>query len=127
MAGVVINPNGGRPKINEAAFQAQVMRFARLTGWLVHHSRPSYNRSGRVSTAIAGDAGLPDLILAKGGRVVFLELKGDGGSIQANQRAWGGAIAGRPIERGVVVEQGPLAYLLAYPDDWAAVEGLLRR
>lgn len=123
-----------RPRISEAAFQAQVLAFARRTGWLVHHSRPAQNRSGRYSTPISGDAGLPDLIMARRGSVAFLELKGDGGSIAAAQVAWARALLGMPDDwrpdRGrayvsPLEGDGFLGYMLAYPDDFDALAAML--
>lgn len=121
----------GRPKINEAAFMAQVLAYARRSGWFVHHSRPAVDRRGRWATPIAGDAGLPDLVMARGGRVVFLELKGDGGRLDPPQVAWAQALLNEPPTfrpaRGRAYHEGPFAYMVAWPDDWDEVEALLRR
>lgn len=120
-----------RRRISEAAFQAQVLAFVRRTGWLVHHSRPAYNRSGRVSTPISGDPGLPDLMLARNGFVAFVELKGDSGSIAPAQVAWAQALLGMPTGwrpergRGVWLSGGGLGYMLAYPDDFDALVAFL--
>lgn len=114
-----------RPKVSEKAFQSQVVNLARRLGWRVHHSRRVQIAGGGHATPIQGHKGLPDLILAKDGRVVFIELKGDGGSLQAEQREWARALTGVEIERGVPVTNGALSYLLAYPDDFDAIFALL--
>lgn len=124
------------PGISEAAFQAQVLAYARMCGWLAHHSRPAANRRGRVSTPIAGDAGLPDLVLVRAGRVLFLELKAGRGKLSPAQRAWAAAIVGideESIEAGVLYSPGgpgstgPVYYVCAYPRHWDLLEVLLRR
>lgn len=74
--------------MTESQFQAQVVELARLRGWLVHHTRPALNRSGRWSTPITGDPGFPDLILARRGRVIIAELKSEQGRVSTAQRRW---------------------------------------
>lgn len=75
-------------KINEKQWQAKVLDLARLFGWKVHHCRPAMRQSGGWSTPIQGDAGFPDLVLARDGEVIFAELKTDSGSLTANQHEW---------------------------------------
>jgi hypothetical protein len=74
--------------LSEADFQRRVMDTARLAGWMCCHYRPSINRRGRWSTAVEGDKGAPDLILAKAGRVLLAELKSDRGRATLEQRTW---------------------------------------
>ena len=77
------------PTISEADFQAQVIHLARMSGWLVHHTRPAIDRSGKWTTPITGDAGFPDLVLAHPERgVLLLELKSETGQPTDRQRAW---------------------------------------
>lgn len=105
-----------RPKITEAAFQRQVIRLARLQGWMVAHFRPGMNRRGEWQTAVAGDgAGFPDLVLVRE-RVLFVELKSDTGSLEARQHAWGEAL----VAAGAT-------WLVWRPRDWDQVEETLRR
>lgn len=72
----------------EAVFQQHVVTLARLRGWLVHHTRPAKARSGRWVTPIQGDPGLPDLILARRGRVIMAELKSENGRLSGAQKRW---------------------------------------
>ena len=72
----------------ERDFQRAVIDLARLTGWRVHHTRPALTRRGRWLTPIQGDAGFPDLVLVRAGRVIFAELKRTGGKPTPAQRAW---------------------------------------
>jgi len=76
--------------VTEAEFQAQVIDLARYFGWKVMHQRPAQIRTGRWVTAIQGDAGFPDLVLARptAGELIFAELKKEGGRISALQKAW---------------------------------------
>jgi hypothetical protein len=54
----------------------------------VHHIR-------RSDFAVQmGSSGFPDLVLARGGRVLFLELKREGAQARADQLAWVNAING---------------------------------
>jgi len=81
----------GKPHISEKAFTAQVISLAQHLGWKVAHFRPAMNKKGEWRTAVQGDgAGFPDLVLAKreSNRVIFAELKADGGRITDEQSAW---------------------------------------
>lgn len=71
-----------------------VVQWADLRGWLIHHDR----RSDLARQQ--GDAGFPDLVLARHPRVLFVELKSETGQLRREQMAWILAIAGqRPDER----------------------------
>ena len=72
----------------ERDFQRAVIDLARLTGWRVHHTRPALTRRGRWLTPIQGDAGFPDLVLVRAGRVIFAELKRNGARPTPAQREW---------------------------------------
>lgn len=97
-------------RASEADFQALIMELAATLGWLCHHDRPSLNRSGRWSTAIDGDPGFPDLVLAKPGRPVHLwEVKTERGRLRPNQQAWLYALTGDrwlPTETGITFPTG---------------------
>jgi VRR-NUC domain len=74
--------------LSEADFQRRVIDTAKLAGWMVAHFRPALTRSGRWATPMQGDKGLPDLVLAKDGRLLLAELKTDTGQVSKEQRAW---------------------------------------
>lgn len=108
-------------QISEKRFQAEVVRRAKLFGWLVHHSRPAVGRDGHWSTPIEGDPGYVDLTLARPAgprgpaRLLLLELKSTTGRTGTAQRAWLstlGQVAG--VEVHVVT-----------PNDWPLIDGLL--
>ena len=101
----------------EKDFQRAVIDLARLTGWRVHHTRPALTREGRWLTPIQGDAGFPDLVLCRGGRVIFAELKCNGARPTPAQRGWLEALQACA---------GVECYLWT-PDDWDAIIDALQR
>lgn len=76
---------------SEAAFQADVVAYAHAHGWLVMHTRPARTARG-WRTAIQGDAGFPDLVLARHGRVLHVELKAETGRLTPQQAVWSAAL-----------------------------------
>lgn len=76
-------------EVPERVFQAQIMRLAAMFGWHVAHFRPSQTRDGKWLTAISGDPGFPDLVLAHPERgIVFAELKTASGRVAPAQAQW---------------------------------------
>lgn len=84
-----------RVRITERQFQDRVIAEARLRGWLVAHFRPLMNRHGKWSTAMQGDPGFPDLVMARPPRLIFAELKSDKGKTSPAQDAWLAALRGQ--------------------------------
>lgn len=78
--------------MREAELQRTVLDAARLGGWIVHHSRPALTSTGRWVTPLSGDPGLPDLILVRDGRVLWLELKSETGRVSTHQSVWIGRL-----------------------------------
>ena len=74
--------------ITERAFTAQVIALARWHKWRVAHFRPAQTQSGRWITAMQGDVGFPDLVLARAGKVLFAELKSESGKLTRKQMEW---------------------------------------
>ena len=101
----------------ERDFQRAVIDLARLMGWRVHHTRPALTRRGRWLTPIQGDAGFPDLVLVRAGRVIFAELKCNGVRPTPQQQAWLDALASCA---------GVECYLWT-PADWKTIIDTLRR
>lgn len=96
----------------EDRFQQVVIHVARITGHRVAHFRPSQNKRGKWQTAVAADgAGYPDLTIAKGGEVMFWELKTNTGRQSPEQKEWQEVLGER--------------YYLLRPKDWPEVCRLL--
>jgi hypothetical protein len=102
-------------RITERDFQRAVVELARLHGWRVHHTRPSLNRRGQWRTPIQGDAGFPDLVLARNGRIIFAELKRTGERPTQQQHMWLQTLA---LCNGVEV-------YVWNPDDWVRIVEIL--
>lgn len=82
-----MNVNLLAPRISEGQFQETVIQLAKLRGWLVMHTRPAWSEKG-WRTPIEGDAGFPDLVLARHGKVIYAELKSEKGRVTAAQQKW---------------------------------------
>ncbi len=86
--------------MSEAELQREVCRLAKMFGWRYHHSRPAVDRSGRWSTPISGDKGLPDLILVneKLHLLLMVELKRQREKPTEDQVAWLRALAAAGVQ-----------------------------
>ena len=76
-----------RSTLVELDLARQVRDLARQFGWLHVHFRPAKTERG-WRTPFSGDAGFPDMVLARRGRVVFVELKRDGRKPEPEQVRW---------------------------------------
>lgn len=76
-----------KPPMTETQLQQRVIDTAKVLGWRVAHIRPARTDKG-WRTPYQGHAGLPDLILARGSRVLLVELKTDAGKVSLDQRSW---------------------------------------
>jgi hypothetical protein len=99
-----------RLTLTEAEFQSKVIARARARGWLAHHCRPCQRGDGSWRTTIEGNAGFPDLVLARPGQVLFRELKTPEGRLTPAQAHW----------LSVLPDSG-----LWRPGDWPEVEAVI--
>jgi len=86
----VANP-GKNPLYNhipERIFTAQIIQLCKAFGWRVAHFRPGMTKRGRWKTAMSGDIGFPDLVMARPPRLIFAELKSAKGRISPEQAIW---------------------------------------
>lgn len=91
---------------SERAFQASVVDLAELRHWRVWHDQDSRRNA----------AGMPDLILLRPPRLLFVELKTDRGRLRPEQREWLDELGRCP---GVEVH-------VWRPGDWPTIEEVLR-
>jgi hypothetical protein len=106
-----------RLKESEKDFQAAVVRFAKLTGWRVQHTRTVQIRPGVWATPVQGHSGFPDLVLAHPTRgLLFVELKTIGGRLSKDQKDW-----------LIVLSEASAEVYVWYPSDWPAIEERLQR
>lgn len=96
--------------MTEDQFLDRIIDTAHTLGWRVWHQRPARTEHG-WRTAGIGDKGLPDLVMARRGRVVLAELKVGTNKADLDQRAWLTA-AGR-------------SGFLWYPRDWPEIVKVL--
>ena len=107
-------------EMSEAELQSRAQELAALFGWRCHAENPA--RTGRTyigsdgelreawTTPAQGDTGFPDLVLARGGVVLFRECKSLHGKVTGNQAQWLEATGGtvwRPqdLESGAIEEE----------------------
>ena len=116
-----VPPAVRRPPVTERSFQTAVIDLARRLGWLVGHHHDS--RRQIAPGKYVGDrdaAGIPDLILVRGNRVVFAELKAERGRIRPEQHTWLDAL--RAVESDAA---GRVLVRVWTPGSWDEIERLL--
>lgn len=104
--------------MTERDLQYAVIGLAQTLKWKVAHFRPARTEQGWRTPVQADGKGFPDLVLAKPGRLIFAELKGDRGRLSAEQKAWINVLGATDAE----------VYVWT-PDEWlnGAIETILRR
>ena len=100
-----------KPAITEKAFQAQVVELARYCGWKVYHTFDSRK----------SDPGFKDLVMVRGKRLIFSELKSEKGRETPAQVEWSDALELVAIRNEWVENH------LWRPSDWPEIERVLRR
>lgn len=94
-----------KPLSSEKEFQSAVLELATLLDWRCYHTFDS-RRS---------QSGWPDLVLAKGSRLLFIELKTDKGLLSVTQQVWLNALQ----------QAGQFAEVWR-PKDWDRIEAILK-
>lgn len=96
--------------MTEAELQGLVIDMAQARGWMVRpSSQGSQTRNSRVrASQVATAGGFPDLVLARDGEVLFLELKKQDGKLSLEQVAWSMALPSN---------SGPIHYEVIRPSD----------
>ena len=71
---------------SERQFQNFVIARAKNNGWTYYHAPDNKpDKNGRVQHIVAG---FPDLVLVKGSKLVFVELKTETGRVSKEQTEW---------------------------------------
>ena len=89
----------------EKAFQRGVIDLARLLGWSVFYVRDSRG----------SPSGWPDLVLVKGPRLLYRELKTDTGRLSRDQLDWGRLLTAAGAD-----------YAVWRPSGWELIESTLK-
>ena len=71
--------------MSEQSFTNAVLDWAKVYGWRRFHVR---NSGARGISQVQGDKGFPDLVLVKGSRLIFAELKVGKEQPKPEQLAW---------------------------------------
>lgn len=107
--------------VRERDFQDAVIQLAKLNNWMVHHQRPARTKDGSWRTAVQGDAGWPDLILVRDGRMIIAELKSEKGKLTPGQEDWLRAIDDVKLASG-----GAVQWAIWRPSHWPEIERWLK-
>lgn len=83
----------------ERQLQDTLWACAKRCGWEAYHTHDS-RRS---------EPGFPDLVCVKAGRILFFEIKKQGGGVRPEQRRWIAALADVPMVLAAVVRPIPKA------------------
>lgn len=106
---------------SEASFQRSVMELAQIGGWkLAHHHDSRRQIRPGVHVGDRSAAGFPDLVLCRGVRVIFAELKAEKGRLSPAQKEWLAAL--RVVEGDAA---GRVLVRVWRPSDWLEIERLL--
>lgn len=86
--------------MSEEQLLQSIIELAKTFHWLVEHKRPAMLVNGEYRTAIQGDKGGPDLVLARAGVFLLVELKSQKGKLSREQEEWreAGVITLRPSD-----------------------------
>lgn len=134
----------GQLKQSEKQFERAVRELAEAKGWLVAHFSDSRRevvnrRTGeRRLVGDSGAKGFPDLVMARRGRIVFVELKASKGRLSSEQKEWLVALGGEPdgsvpveialrFQIGSVKSTSEISKWVRCwrPSDWAEIESVL--
>jgi hypothetical protein len=108
-------------KLTDAQLQEMVIDLAKLRGWKVHHTRPARTEKG-WRTPISGHVGFPDLVLARGGQILILELKSESGRLTRQQQEWLDHLT-HPTKGAAETDRIVAVFR---PSQWSNIEELLK-
>lgn len=109
--------------VSEESLQSAVIDLAQLRGWKVAHFAPARTEKGWRTPVRADGKGFPDLVLVKGRRLIFAELKSQKGRVSPEQAAWLDALSGDAfLAPG---EYRDVEVKVWRPADWPEIEAVL--
>jgi len=100
--------------MQESEFLKRVCARAQSLGWRYYHPTRAVYRGRYWLTPHIGQSGFPDLVLVRGHRLIFAELKGNCGRLKPAQDEWLSALRACGVE----------VYLWR-PRDWPTIEQIL--
>lgn len=86
----------------EREHQDTIIDACRWLGYRVVHFRPARDRHGRYHTALQGDAGFVDLVIAGHGHMLMIELKRKPNKVTDEQQMWLDALLDAGVDARVV-------------------------
>lgn len=92
-------------KLTEDQLSTHVANLARMMGWRGYHTHDS-RRSA---------AGFPDWVFARGGHIIFAELKTEKGQLTAAQEAWAS-----DLWEAAILQFPKVRMCVWRPSDWYA-------
>lgn len=109
-------------------------QIAKLFGWHVHAQRSARDKRGNYSSAIVGHQGFPDLVLARGRHLWFVELKRYPNLVEPAQEIWleilgedrDDAISNGPIRLARRRPRSIAAFVVWVPEEQQAFADQLR-
>jgi hypothetical protein len=99
--------------IPESQFQKDVQKVLDAYGWIWYHAADNVPRGGYISNI---KAGFPDIVAARGSRILFAELKRETGRLSDDQVRWQDAVLAAGQE-----------HYVWYPHDMETIKEVLAR
>jgi hypothetical protein len=104
--------------MTEAEFTDSILKWAKVYGWRRFHVR------GNTRRLIQGDVGFPDLVLLKGDRLIFAELKVAKNKPTPEQAGWLSALSKLTTPRltnDEVQYRTEIEVHLWHPEQWSEI------
>lgn len=84
--------------MSESALSREFDKLRRRAQWMAHHLRQNVYTRG----AVRAETGFPDWFLARGTRLVAVELKGEGKDLDPPQLIWRDALVRGGVEHYIL-------------------------
>ena len=107
--------------VSEKEWTKTVIDLAHAYKWRVAHFRPALTKKGWRTPVQADGAGFPDLVLVRGDRLIFAELKTGKGKVTPEQWDWYIALCSVAYRREANIQAE-----IWRPRDFDEVQGILK-